>query len=195
MSGFNIKNRGQTPFTLGGYSQGFALVDFWQWVACDLTNNLIRGKLAEFIVAHALGIHQLGPLQKWESHDLIFHGKRIEIKASGYVQEWSDTINTNPRFSIRPSKKWDDTTGYGKIARRNSDIYIFCILAEFDKDLASLPILDNWEFYPVLTVVLNERLKDQKSVCMGKISDICSIPSTYTSLHDNLLQLIKEQSA
>lgn len=78
---------GGEAFTFAGEAQDFTLGDFWQWLASDLTNNLTRGRLAEFVVAHALGIHEHGPLPKWESYDLLFMGKRIEIKASGYIQE------------------------------------------------------------------------------------------------------------
>jgi hypothetical protein len=39
-----------------GASLGYTLLDFWRWSASDLVSNATRGRLAEFIVAKALGI-------------------------------------------------------------------------------------------------------------------------------------------
>lgn len=187
-----LQDKVPEAFTLAGKPQDFTLGDFWQWRSTDLLNNLTRGYLAEFIVAHTLGIHERGPLPKWESHDLLFQGKRLEIKASGYIQEWSQRINTNPRFSIRPAKSWNDDTGYSEKARRNSDIYIFCVLAETDRIAACLPRLDKWEFYPVLTTKLDAMLGDQKSIGMSTLCRICPEPFDYASLHDAVVSLFEK---
>lgn len=184
-----MQNRTNQAFILAGVAQDFTLGDFWQWSAADLLNNLTRGKLAEFIVAHALGIHEYGPLPKWEPHDLLFEDKRIEIKAAGYIQEWSQRTNTNPRFSIRPAKSWDDATGYSEKASRNSDMYIFCVLTETDRNAAHLPLLDKWDFYPVLTTELDARLGEQKSVGMSTLCRICPEPFDYGSLRNGVVNL------
>ncbi len=34
----------------------FSLIDFWRWNMSDLMSNATRGKLAEFIVATAIGM-------------------------------------------------------------------------------------------------------------------------------------------
>lgn len=112
---------GTDAFTFAGVPEMFTLLDFWRWHARWLMNNITRGHLAEFIVANALGISANGPMPEWESYDLLFEGKRIEIKASAYIQEWKQTVNTNPRFSIRPARIWNDRTGYGGRAQRNAE--------------------------------------------------------------------------
>jgi len=40
----------------GGERLPFGMEDFWRWSASDLLSNALRGVLAEFIVARALGI-------------------------------------------------------------------------------------------------------------------------------------------
>lgn len=188
----NTQSLGSEVFTFAGASQNFTLCDFWRWLASDLMNNLTRGRLAEFIVARALGIHESGPMAKWDPYNLLFEDRRIEVKASAYIQEWDQPANTNPRFSIRPAKKLIDATRYGGEARRNCDMYIFCILAEMDREAASPLRLDKWEFYPVLTSELNVKLGAQKSIGMNTICRMCPEPFTYASLHDAVSQLFEK---
>jgi hypothetical protein len=47
---------GQEPFHDGRTSLGFELGDFWAWSVSDLVSNATRGRLAEYIIARALGI-------------------------------------------------------------------------------------------------------------------------------------------
>lgn len=175
---------GSEAFTFSGAPEKFTLGDFWRWHAASLMSNVTRGHLAEFIVANALGINEDGPLPEWESHDLLFNGKRIEIKASAYIQEWHQNVISTPRFSIRPARKWDNAAGiYNDQARRNSDMYIFCLLAETDRNAANPLHLDKWEFYPVLTSRLDDLLGAQKSVGMAAVLRLCPRPADYASLH------------
>ena len=59
-----------------------SLQDFWAWAFSDLVSNTERGKLAEYLVAKAMGCGtQISP--KWESYDLLCHeGLEIEVKTS-----------------------------------------------------------------------------------------------------------------
>lgn len=187
----NTQSNGSEVFSFAGVPENFTLGDFWRWYATHLMSNITRGHLAEFIVAKALGI-QSDPLPEWESHDLVFNGKSIEIKASAYIQEWNQAANTNPRFSIRPARKWDNASGYSDKAQRNSDMYIFCVLAETDKSAVNPLLLDKWEFYPVLTSELDAALGAQKSVGMGTICRMCPEPFTYVSLRDAVSRLFEK---
>lgn len=180
---------GSEPFTFVGVPKKFTLGDFWKWYATYLMNNITRGHLAEFIVANALGIATNGPLPEWESHDLVFQGKRIEIKASAYIQEWNQAVNTNPRFSIRPARTWSSKGGYGNTAQRNSDMYIFCVLTEMDRSAVNPLALDKWEFYPVLTSKLDAMLGAQKSIGMATICRLCPEPPDYAGLREAVTRI------
>ena len=72
---------GNEHFVLDGMPAGYLLNDFWRWQSSDLLNNTLRGVLAEFIVAKALGIDTNGPRVDWEPFDLLFSGR--ESKANG----------------------------------------------------------------------------------------------------------------
>ena len=72
---------GNEYFSYDGMPAGFLLNDFWRWQSSDLLNNTLRGVLAEYIVAKALGIKTNGPRVDWEPYDLLFRGR--ESKANG----------------------------------------------------------------------------------------------------------------
>src|SRR3954451_18080617 len=44
--------------------------DFWAWAFSDLRQNSVRGHLAEYIVAMALGV-RLEVRSAWDDHDLL----------------------------------------------------------------------------------------------------------------------------
>ena len=47
----------------------FNLLSFWQWSSSDLVGNTLRGMLAEFIVASAVGSTE-GTRTEWDAFDL-----------------------------------------------------------------------------------------------------------------------------
>ena len=181
---------GNEHFCFDGMSTSVALSDFWRWHASDLLNNTLRGALAEFIVANALGIETDGTQVDWEAYDLLFNYRwRIEVKASAYVQAWSQAAESNLRFSIRPTRAWTPEDGFADEVLRQSDIYIFCVLAERKRELADPLVLDQWEFYPVLTSELSKLLHKQKTAGLGTILRLCPEKFDYHSLRDGVLHL------
>lgn len=78
------------------YFQGIeverTLKDFWAWAFSDLVSNTERGKLAEYIVATAMGCDE-GTSPTWGSFDLLSpEGIKIEVKASAYIQSWEQKV-------------------------------------------------------------------------------------------------------
>lgn len=70
---------GQEHFQLKGQPLYAMLLDFWRWSASDLVNNALRGQLAEYIVAQALGI-TFKLRSEWDAYDLLTSkGTRIEV--------------------------------------------------------------------------------------------------------------------
>lgn len=64
------------------------VLSFWQWSASDLVSNTMRGVLAEYIVALAMGIDtEEGVRREWDAYDLLFEGKiEVEVKSAAYIQ-------------------------------------------------------------------------------------------------------------
>jgi hypothetical protein len=61
---------GSEQFNDTGTPLGVDLSDFWGWTTSDLIDNITRGRLAEFIVAIAVGIPTSGVRDSWAAWDL-----------------------------------------------------------------------------------------------------------------------------
>jgi len=69
--------------TFEGNSINVSLLNFWQWSDSDLLSNALRGRLAEFIVATAIGVDLNKPRNEWVEYDLLTpEGVNIEIKSA-----------------------------------------------------------------------------------------------------------------
>jgi hypothetical protein len=96
------KRSGDELFSGGGSHPPISVLGFWQWAASDLLSNAMRGVLAEYIVANALGLAG-GVRTEWDALDLrMANGRTIEIKSAANV--------------VTAERK------------RQADIYIFCLL-------------------------------------------------------------------
>ena len=142
------------------------LLDFWQWAYSDIFVNTGRACLAEFIVSKALATTD-PVMSSWESYDLTTpDGVRVEVKSSAYLQSWKQQQIRDPSFSIRKAFEWRPETGdYADEKRRNSDVYVFCLLAyRGGKELLNPLDLGQWEFYVVATPRIDDAFGDRESV-------------------------------
>ena len=129
------------------------LRDFWSWAFSDLVSNASRGVLAEFIVASALDITS-GIRDEWDDKDLVVEVDGIEItievKSSAYIQSWEQEDFYKIDFDIK---------------KRKCDVYVFCALAEKDREKIDPPLdVAKWKFYVMSTRMLDERVPGQKKI-------------------------------
>jgi len=62
--------------------------EFWKWAFSDFMSNALRGVLAEYIVACAIGCTERLRVE-CDAYDLVTpDGTRIEVKPSAYLQTW-----------------------------------------------------------------------------------------------------------
>src|SRR5690606_38685474 len=62
--------------------------DFWSFAMSDLLMNNVRGYLAEFLVARAVGA--TGTRVEWDAYDVLTpEGIRVEVKSAGFLQAWA----------------------------------------------------------------------------------------------------------
>lgn len=65
-----------------------SVLDFWRFAMSDLRMNNVRGYLAEFLVARAVGAR--GNRVEWDAYDVLTpDGVRVEVKVRGYLQSWA----------------------------------------------------------------------------------------------------------
>src|SRR5829696_10292349 len=101
------RKTGCEAFRDGSAALGFDLLNFWQWSASDLMSHALRGRLAEFLVAQALGIAD-GVRAEWDAYDLRSPaGATIEVKSAAYLQTWAQKTLSVISFDIAPTRFWD----------------------------------------------------------------------------------------
>lgn len=167
----------------------FNPIEFWKYSYSNFIDNRNRSALAEFIVAKALGVTNT-PETGWESYDIeTKDGLKIEVKSSGYIQSWHQKEPTIPTFEIKKKYGWNNKTNDWDYKRdRQADVYVFSVHNEKDPDKANPLNPDQWIFYVVPTSVINEKLKDQKTVRISTIETILdAVPIKYDALKSQIL--------
>jgi hypothetical protein len=151
---------GSEPLMRHGQELSLTVCDFWRWSVSDLVSNLTRGRLAEFIVAHALGIDvQHGIRKEWDAFDLITtKGVKVEVKSSAYVQSWFQKKNSAVAWRVGPTHAWDPAKNEFAAERQlQADVYVFALLSEEDKTKVNPLEVDQWQFFVVSKSVVEER--------------------------------------
>ncbi|SHT40427.1 Uncharacterised protein [Mycobacteroides abscessus subsp. abscessus] len=150
----------------------YTILDFWQWGFSNLLTNNLRGIFAEFLVASALGTLNQSRIE-WDAYDLFYKDKKIEVKSSAYIQAWYSGKPSKISFSIGHKKEFDyETNKYSPDAKRNADIYVFCLLKEKDSTIINPQDTSQWEFYIVPTTKLNDTFPQQKSLTLSSLQKV-----------------------
>ncbi len=164
--------------------------EYWQWAYSSLLGNTERGHYAEYLVAVALGIADNTRIE-WDKYDLKSpSGVTVEVKASGYLQTWSQNKLTKPMFSIRPTMAWDyETNQYEETSKRQAEVYVFCLHNYRQKDDGLNPLdLSQWEFYVLPTKILNEKMPVQKTISLDKVKSLGAVKSGFDELKNIIEQ-------
>src|SRR5690606_23578546 len=166
-----VRRDGSESFSANGSLMDCNLLDFWQWSVSDLASNATRGRLAEYIVAKALGISTDGVRDEWAACDLCTDaGVKIEVKSAAYLQSWHQTKPSTISFSVRKALAWDAATNTrGLEPTRTADVYVFALLNHMDKATLDPLNLDQWRFFALPTKALNERARSQHSITLRSL--------------------------
>lgn len=174
------KKLGDEQFHQGKTNINLRILDFWRWAASDLVSNTMRGVLAEYIVASALGVAD-GTRIEWDAFDIITpDGIKLEVKTSAYLQSWYHKELSKIRFSIRQALAWDaHLNAFEEGAKRSADIYVFCLLKHKDKSTLDPLDLDQWDFYILPASRLNKAFPTQKSIGLASLLSLEPITASY----------------
>lgn len=182
------KPRGTDFFTFNGEPTNMQLQDFWSFYASDILESSIRGGIAEFIVKSAL--NSISEIPPWYPFDVLYRTFKIEVKSSSYVHNETTDSLTKPVFRIDKRQLFIADSKWSK-PMRNSDYYIFCLLACKDVKEANPMCLEQWEFYIVDTKFLDENFTNTKSLTLSRVQSI-SKKADYNSLRKTLDECILE---
>lgn len=168
------------------------LKDFWSWNQSDVLNNVLRGVLAEYIVAKA--IDAMNPIRiEWDAYDLITEeGIKVEVKSSAYLQSWRQVSPSKIIFDIKPTKAWNsETNEMDSETKRQSDVYVFCLLKNKDRVTIDPLKIDQWEFYVLSTERLNAEKGAQKSIGLSSLLKLKPMITDYNGIKRAVLYAVK----
>jgi hypothetical protein len=175
---------GQEPLVNGDVALGPSVADFWAWSASDLVSNTLRGVLAEFIVARAVGVDTNGVREEWSSCDLRTpDGITIEVKSAAYLQSWSQRQLSTISFVIPKAVAWNANMGiYDGPAKRQAMVYVFALLAHSVKETLNPLQVDQWRFFVVPTSTLDTRTRSQHSITAKSLERLAGAALTFGQL-------------
>lgn len=166
---------GDEKFQINGDQLELDVRSFWRWGASDLVENTMRGVLAEFIVASALGLVRDQPRQSWSRFDLLTDdGLKIEVKSAAYLQSWGQKKLSSIEFRYGARLGWDPKKGYDGTPSRYADVYVFALLAHEDKPTVDPLDLDQWRFYVATTEAIAKRTRSQYAISLKSLEKLCN---------------------
>lgn len=119
---------------------------------------------------------------EWDAFDLQFKNKKIEVKSAAYIQAWYSGRQSKISFNIGAKREYDyNLNKYSSAAKRNADIYVFCLLKEKNPELINPLNTNQWEFYVVSTEELDNQFPQQKTITLSSLKKI-SEPLLYRQL-------------
>lgn len=182
---FQFKS-GNEPFRSCGRPIGPKLCDYWKWSTSDLLSNTLRGVLAEYLVATALGLGDK-PRQEWAESDLVMRsGTKIEIKSAAYIQSWKQREFSIIGFNIaRKKSAWNPETGestYLDPPQRVADVYVFCLLKHRDQGTINPLDVDQWDFYALSATRLDRECANQRTITLGRLRKLAGETVSYAKL-------------
>ncbi len=177
------RKSGEEVFHIEGKPLGENLLSFWQWSSSDLISNAMRGILAEYIVASALGENH-SYRTEWDAYDIeTKEGIKIEVKSGAFIQTWHQKKLSSIQFSIRPTVSWDSQTDTRSAkVMRQADVYVFCLLMHKEQDTIDPLNMNQWQFYVLSSDRLNQSVGAQKTIVLSSLLRLNPIAATYSEL-------------
>lgn len=177
-----LRRSGKELFQEDGVPVGVKLLDFWQWSSSDLLSNTLRGRLAEFLVASALGVAS-GTRIEWDAIDLISpSGVKVEVKSSAYLQSWKGKPS-RITFDIQHKLAWNwNANSFATSPARTADVYVFCLLEHQDPESVDLMNLNQWRFFVIATKELEAKLGQQKTLGLATLQTLNAREAKYSNL-------------
>jgi hypothetical protein len=154
----------------------------------DLVSNATRGRLAEYIVARALGISTDMIRDEWGAVDLTTAaGLKVEVKSAAFIQSWRQRRLSLISFLTPKTRAWDSETNVqSRESRRQADVYVFALLAHQDKPTLDPLDVSQWQFYVLPTAVLDGRTRSQHSITLKTLEKLSGGPVDYFHLCDSV---------
>ena len=185
------KKSGRELFHIDGHETNHNLLSFWQWSSSEILGNALRGVLAEYIVSMDIRC-SYATRTEWDSFDLVTpDGIKVEVKSASYLQSWSQNKFSQISFGIQPTTAWNDDDTRSVEAKRQADMYVFCVLAHKDQATIDPLNLAQWDFYVLPTVTLNNQVGNQKTIRLAPLEKLNPLKCKFGEISNAIEQLNK----
>lgn len=157
------------------------VLDFWRFAMSDLRTNNVRGYLAEFLVARAVGA--AGARVEWDPWDVTApDGTKIEVKSSGYLQSWTQRKLSVPTFRVTAAYGWDASVGeWTEEQVFHADVYVFCLHTALSHEEYDPLDVVQWRFYVAPRIVIAARVGARMG--LATLTRIAGEPVQYDDLY------------
>lgn len=153
--------------------------DFWAFAMSNLAINNVRGYLAEFFVAKAVGAS--GARIEWDAFDVLTpEGIRVEVKSVGRLQAWSQRRLSRISFGSMMGRTWTPEDGESPEATLNADVYVFAIQTATNHESYDVLDVGQWEFYVVSRAAIEST--GYRSIGMATLRTLVDGPVAYPEL-------------
>lgn len=171
--------------------KSFSVLEFWQYGFSSLNSNVLRGALAEFLVENALKEHsEIEVRSPWGDYDVLYKGKKIEVKCCSYIQDWDQNKLTTIKWSGLKAKELYYSEAVTKLADLSqlsdykSEIYVLALFRHKETETLDILDLNQWCFY----VLSKERIKsitgDKSAVSLRLLEKHNIAPVAFSELKE-----------
>lgn len=164
--------------------------DFWRFALPNLQVNTARGWLAEFLVAKAVGIEK--PVRiEWDDFDIVWEGIRIEVKASGRMQNWAQKKPSELRFGGLSSRSWpQDTMEIAAERSYNADLYVFAVQTSDTHESYDPLDINQWRF--AVLKVADVEATGSRSLSWTTVRHIAGGDISFAELREDIVRKAKK---
>ncbi len=157
--------------------------DFWRFAVSDLRTNSVRGHLAEFLAARAVGA--TGPRVEWDLFDVLAPGgTRIEVKSTGHVQAWPQAVNPRtPSWPIARTVPYDVVPYDAARADLQADVYVFALHIERNEQLYDATNAAQWVFHVLSRAQIEALPRGAKGHALATLPRIQQVAPAVAYIH------------
>ena len=154
--------------------------DFWAWALSNLRSNAVRGMLAEYLVACAVGSRGR-PRVDWDAYDVLTpRQERIEVKSGAYLQAWEQRRESAIIFRGLRAQSWNPRDGYSGGASYNADVYVFAVLTATEHVGYDALDTGQWCFWVLQAGTV--RQTNQASIGLARVVKLAGAAVPYADL-------------
>ncbi|MDL2717682.1 MAG: hypothetical protein PT977_08010 [Acidobacteriota bacterium] len=160
---------GSEPFRRSTEPMGLTLLDFWRWSESDLLNSQTRSRLAEFIVATALGARAEGPRDERSALELVTPDDvEVRVKSGSFLKSFRQQDLSKVVFipQVRPRP------GASLGAARRPLVHVFALLDSVERASVDPLDLGQWRFFVPPTSKLEALTKEQHALTVPRLDEL-----------------------